>query len=145
MDAFGPPPALLLVGVFAFILLVLGCIVARRFQLITRPGSFECLLYDDKKDAWRTGIMTYDHQQLDWYRLLSLAPGASLSWPRRSLLMNAMKPAEEEVALGLGSQYMVIDIGSETGELRLALPQDACFGLSSWLESGPPGGLKEFE
>lgn len=126
-------------GLLGLVLLLsaLAVLFAGRVRALgNRVGSFECALRPAGEAEWTSGIAVYGVQRLDWHRTVSLAMRPHRQWARGELDVIAW-----ERRSGAGGPTGVIEATcSHRGEeFELALRSSAFFGLTSWLESLPPG------
>lgn len=128
------------------LLLVLGLAliawIALRRTLLVRSGAID-LCWRDRLDddgrGWYLGLAKFEGADLQLFRSFSPLP-----WPNRSLdrvtlsLGDRRIPAGAELDL-LPRGAVIIRCTDGAGEFELGMTDAALTGLSSWLESTPPG------
>ncbi len=116
-------------------------LLARRSWL-ARGGSvsvsLRCPRHRDGR-RWVVGLGRYDAERLLWFRLLSLAPRARVTLPRRGISVRARRAPTGPERGALRPDVVVLDCSSDNGPLEIALPESALPGFLAWLESAPPG------
>jgi hypothetical protein len=127
----------------AFLVLVLlaaAVLAARRYLLERGGGTVECgLRIPAARGAWRLGVASYQQDDLFWYDALGVRLRPEEVFPRRSLaVVSRRHPASGEEAT-LGPDRVVLEARTDSGDVELALPEDALTGFLSWLEAAPPG------
>lgn len=137
-----PSPILWIVGALLCLAIGIWFTFAQRVRTMYGAGAFDCWYLD--RQSWRAGLMMYHPDGLRWFRRRSLRFGPENCWPRESLLMVNVRPALPEDGLPPQSDYVVAVISHNSEHLTIALPEDSCTGLASWLEAGPPGSWAQF-
>lgn len=119
----------------AVVVLGLAAFYLRLRTLGSRVGSFECAL--STPTGWSSGIAHYGVDQLRWYRVVSLSPRPSHSWPRSAIVVTTRAVRDPDAATG-PSAILEITCDVDGQEIRLAMRAAPYSGLASWLESQPP-------
>ncbi len=131
----------------AFILLVLMmlaygvALVIRRRVLSRNGGTFEVsyrLVGGESTGGWALGLGRYTDEQLEWFRIFSLAPWPKKSWPRRQLTFASRRTPDAPEQVTLYADHVVVTCQLPTETVELAMSPSSLMGLQSWLESGPP-------
>lgn len=115
-------------------------VVLRRVQLLRRGGSMVVLrgLPAPEGRGWRHGVLRYDEETLDFYRVSSLRLGPDRRVARRRLTVSdrrRARPAERDT-VPPGSTVLLLDDGR--GEVELALGGGSLTAFLAWVESSPP-------
>jgi hypothetical protein len=120
--------------------LLLFAVVWRRSLLRRRGATVDlCLRDQPPRGGWALGLGRFAGDELEWFRLFSLAPR-----PRRSLSRSALavvdrrRPASSEV-LSLMTSAVVVACDGPSGPIELAMEESAVTGFLAWLEAAPPG------
>ncbi|GAB36548.1 DUF2550 domain-containing protein [Gordonia otitidis] len=136
------------VVVVLLILLVLALVVCGllgyRLQQLRSAGTAALLreLPADFDEGWRHGSVHYGDDSLRYFRLSSLRPGPSRSFPRHGIEIVGRRCAA-------GSEGVILDgmtilhvredrDGEEPREYELALTPDGVTAFQAWLEAGAP-------
>ena len=134
--------SLVVVGVLLALLLPLVTLAVRRRALQWGGGAVEVSLrlkHAEPGGGWVLGVGRFTGDDLQWYRVFSLAPRPRRTLSRRSLSICRQRPPEgpEVYALLDGAVVMECRVGSEP--VTLAMDPSAVTGFLAWLESRPPG------
>ncbi|WP_134742091.1 DUF2550 domain-containing protein [Nocardioides sp. 503] len=127
------------------LLLVLGyglALVVRRRLLSRHGGTFELSHRVRPQKAgrgWVLGVGRYSGQDLQWFRLFSLAPRPKRTWAREDLYYDGRREQQGAEQVSLYPDHVVIHCQTAAGEIELALSQASLTGFQSWLEARPPG------
>jgi len=134
----------LLAAVLIAFALVASGIAGRRFLLGRGGAAVDCGLRRPAGEGpWRLGVVSYQRDELLWYRVFGvvLRPGEILQ--RRGLTVVSRRPAApaEEASLGaIGPALIVVECQlGDGGSVELAMSQPALTGFLAWLEAAPPG------
>lgn len=129
-----------LVGVSAIIVAVF---LVRRRNLSRGSSSFDCSVYVDataKRGArWRLGVAMYGEAAVAWFPMFSFGRKPGLSMPRRELEISSPREPSDEEQFSVQPGAVVLECTLSGESLHLAMSPDAAAGLSSWIESAPPG------
>ena len=118
----------------------------RRWLLARRGGTVEMSLRLRKGShgrGWVLGTGRYVGDELQWFRVFSLAPRPRRTLSRRGLrvLHRRVPTGPERLALQAG--MVVLECTSDAGPVEIAIGESALTGILSWLEAGAPGSLVE--
>jgi hypothetical protein len=131
------------VGLLLLLLLFYGlCLVVRRRWISRNGGTFEFSVRVRSSRAgrgWILGVGRYNGDDLEWFRIFSLAPRARLTYRRDELeYVGRRDPAGAE-AYSLYSGHIIVSCRTPTGPLEVAMSPEALTGFLAWLEAAPPG------
>lgn len=91
----------------------------------------------DDGRAWRHGVVRYDDNAVEYFRLRSWRPGPQRLVLRQGVVTRGRRnptPAEADV---LGDGMVVLELADSGGAFELALDSGAVTAFQSWLESRP--------
>lgn len=129
-----------LVGVAA---VVVALFLVRRRSLSRGSSSFDCSVFVDapskRGNRWRLGVAMYGQASVEWFPMFSFGRRPALTLPRRELEIDNRRDPSEEEQFAVQPGAVVLDCTLTGKSLNLAMSPDAAAGLSSWLESAPPG------
>lgn len=135
-----------LVEGFLIALLVLALpllmFAARRRWLARQGGMFECSLRlaAAPGSGWALGVARYRSEDLEWFRIFSLAFRPRLRLNRRSTTVVDSRAPDHAEALMLYRDQQVLTLADPQGRrTELAMGCESITGLLSWLEAAPPG------
>ena len=129
-------------GVVLGVFLLYGiALIIRRRVLARHRGTFELshrVRTDSSGRGWVLGLGRYTPTTLEWFRIFSLNPRPKHVWQRGELVyVDRREPGGVE-QLSLYPDHVVIRCSTPTGEMELALSQEALMGFQAWLEAAPP-------
>ena len=130
-------------GVLLF-LAVLYCValVVRRRWLSRNGGTFEFSVRvrpGRGGRGWALGVGRYVGDQLEWFRIFTLAPRPRLSYRREDLEFVGRRDPEGVEAFSMYSGHIVVSCRTPSGLLEVAMSPAALTGFLAWLEAAPPG------
>ena len=130
-------------GVLLLLVLLSGLLlVIRRRWISRRGGTFEFSIRVRSTKAgrgWILGVGRYSGEQLQWFRIFSLAPRPKLTYQRSELEYVGRRDAVGAEAYSLYSGHIIVSCDSPSGLLEVAMSPQALTGFLAWLEAGPPG------
>jgi hypothetical protein len=129
-------------GLFGLVLLYGLALVVRRRWLSRHGGTFEFSVRVRSGRAgrgWILGVGRYTGDDLEWFRIFSLAPRPRFTYRRSELEYVGRRDPEGVEAYSLYSGHIVVTCRTPAGLLEVAMSPDALTGFLSWLEAAPPG------
>jgi hypothetical protein len=130
-------------GVLLFLLLFYGlCLVVRRRWISRHGGTFEFSVRVRSGRAgrgWILGVGRYSGDDLEWFRIFSLAPRPRLTYQRRELSYAGRRDPVGVEAYSLYSGHIIVSCQTPSGPLEVAMSPQALTGFLAWLEAAPPG------
>lgn len=131
---------MVLAALLALLVLITVAVAVRRLRLL-RGGGAEVVLRQLPAPAgrgWRHGVVRYDEDELVFYRVASLRPGADRRVRRRTLsvLERRSPEASEQDVVPPGAT--VLRLSDERGVSEIALAGGTLTGFLAWMESSPP-------
>lgn len=131
----------------AFLLLLVlaaAALATRRYLLERGGGTVECGLRSSAaRGAWRLGVASYQGDELRWYGALAVRFRPEHVFHRRSLTVVSRRASLPSETTALGPEHIVVELKSDSGEVELAMTQEALTGFLAWLEASPPGSHLE--
>lgn len=141
--------ALLLCGLFVFLVLLGLFVFGLRRRLIQRSGgTFDCSLRWEvpaeepsgtKGKGWSYGVARYRGDRVEWFRVFSYAPRPRRLLPREAIAVIERRTPQGEEELALLSDAVVLTCLLRDTRVELAMSDDALTGFLAWLEAAPPG------
>ena len=129
-------------AVLVLVLLYGLALVVRRRVLSRHGGTFE-LSYRVRSEragrGWLLGLGRYSGDDLEWFRIFSLAPRPKRVWERSALSYVGRRDPEGTERLSLYPEHTVVQVDSAEGDLELAMAPSSLMGFQAWLEAAPPG------
>ncbi|MCA1711451.1 MAG: DUF2550 domain-containing protein [Actinobacteria bacterium] len=89
--------------------------------------------------GWVLGVGRFDGDELQWYRVFSLAMRPRRTLSRRDLKVTAQRAPHGPERMALLSGAVVMECRSARGPVELAMEPSAVTGFLAWLEARPPG------
>ena len=135
--------------VAAAVLAVVGAIALAfasiwlRRRVLQRDGGTVELSLRLKRTArdrgWVQGIGRFVGDDLQWYRVFSLATRPRRTLSRRDLQVQRQRPPTGPEAYSLQDGAVVMECSSSRGPVELGMDSSAVTGFLAWLEGRPPG------
>jgi hypothetical protein len=117
--------------------------IAARRRLLQRDGGTIELSLRLKPEArgrgWVLGIGRFVEDDLQWYRVFSLAPGPRRTFSRRELQVLEQRPPRGAETYALLAGAVVMECRTSAGPVQLGMDPAAVNGFLAWLEARPPG------
>lgn len=133
--ALATAAALLVVGV--------GVFVVRRSLIARGMGTFDCSMRREgtqhKTGGWMLGVARYERDRLDWFRVFTLSPRPTWSLTRSRLIIQERRAPRGAEAHAIMPGWVIVRCVYGHVTLEFAMSEPAYSGLSTWLESAPPG------
>jgi hypothetical protein len=131
------------VGVCLLAAVVLVVAFACRRRWLSRDGgTFDCSLQLAEKDhgrGWALGVARYVGDDLQWFRVFSLALGPKLTVNRRQLQgVRTRRPIGNEPLITYAG-HVIVDAQLRDRTVHFAMTEEALTGVLAWMESAPPG------
>ena len=130
-------------GLLVVLVLAYGAaLVVRRRVLSRHGGTFELshrLRRARPGRGWVLGLGRYSGDELEWFRIFTLAPRPKRQWNRSGLTYDARREPESVEQHVLYPGHVVIRCQGPEGEVELAMSSASLTGFQAWLEARPPG------
>lgn len=115
----------------------------RRRWLSRQGGLFDCSVRLSAKSpgaGWALGVARYSGDNLEWFRVFSVALRPRLIFPRSQARAGAQRDPDPIESVFLYDEQRVLTLELADGSSwELAMSSASLTGLLSWLESAPPG------
>jgi hypothetical protein len=133
--------------VLLIVCLCLGYLAFRRVRLMRGGGVDLCLrrrpaVVPRARDAsigWHAGVGRYRGDRMEFHRLTSFRPGASIALDRTELEILARRPPLDAESWVMPSASAVLRCRSGAADVELAMGPGVLTGFLAWLEAAPPG------
>jgi hypothetical protein len=113
----------------------------RRRWLSRDGGTFDCSLQLAEKNdgrGWALGLARYVGDDLQWFRVFSLAWWPKLTVNRRRLEgVRTRRPMGNE-PLVTYADHVIADVELRDRTVHFAMTEEALTGVLAWMESAPP-------
>jgi hypothetical protein len=131
-------------GLLALLVLLYGLsLVVRRRVLSRHGGTFELSHRmrpgQELGHGWLLGLGRYSGEELEWFRIFTLAPRPKRSWHRSTLSYDGARDPEGLERTVLYPDHLVVDCRGPQGAVELAMSRESLTGFQAWLEASPPG------
>ena len=117
---------------------VLG-LAAWRFIALRPTGTTVALrsLPADGDHGWRHGKLVYDGEDLTYYKLRSLSPGADVVFERRSLDFVKTRRAVDGETDFLAQDVIIVEASQAGTHYEFGVDRNGAMALIAWIESAP--------
>jgi hypothetical protein len=131
-------------GLVVLLVLLYGfLLIARRRVLSRNGGTFELSHRmrsgEEPGRGWLLGLGRYSGEELEWFRIFTLAPRPKRAWNRAWLSYTGAREPEGLERTVLYPDHLVVDCESPHGFVELAMSRESLTGFQAWLEARPPG------
>lgn len=131
-------------GLLVLLVLLYGlALVVRRRVLSRHGGTFELSHRlepgTEPGRGWLLGLGRYSGDELEWFRIFTLAPRPKRSWDRARLTYDGVREPEGVERTVLYPDHLVVDCRDPRGPVELAMSRESLTGFQAWLEARPPG------
>lgn len=133
-------PLLILAAALLLVLMMLGAMGVRRFQLRRTLGTFDASI-STVPGRWTMGVCRYGEGELVFLRLFSVSPIPDRRFIRSSVeLLGWRKPEEAEIGK-VQPGCVIVKMEYDGQSVLVAMDYGAYNGLSAWIEAGPAVGI----
>jgi uncharacterized protein DUF2550 len=131
-------------GLVVLLVLLYGVLLVVRRRVLSRHGGTFELSHrvwpgEDPGRGWLLGLGRYSGEELEWFRIFTLAPRPKRAWNRALLTYDGARQPEGVERTVLYPDHLVVECRSPHGEVELAMSRESLTGFQSWLEARPPG------
>jgi len=131
-------------GLVVLLVLLYGLLLVVRRRVLSRHGGTFELSHRMRPDeepgrGWLLGLGRYSGEELEWFRIFTLAPRPKRTWNRARLSYDAVREPEGLERTVLYPNHLVVDCESPQGAVELAMSRESLTGFQAWLEARPPG------
>jgi hypothetical protein len=91
----------------------------------------------DDGRAWRHGVVRYDDNAMEYFRLRSLRPGPNRLVLRQVVATQGRRSPTPSEADVMDSSMVILELADRDGSFELAMDCGAVTAFQSWLESRP--------
>ena len=90
--------------------------------------------------GWLLGLGRYSGEELEWFRIFTLAPRPKRAWDRAAAVLRRRRvsPRGRSARCSTPTTWS-IGCQSPRGPVELAMSRESLTGFQAWLESRPPG------
>lgn len=135
-------PAEIVIALVLLVVLPFAAIVVRRRLLSRAGGAIELSLRLKTRSqgrGWVLGVGRFVGDDLQWFRVFSLAGRPRRTLSRRDLEVRSRRVPKGSESLSLLKGAEVVELRSALGVVEVALDRHAMTGFLAWLEARPPG------
>jgi Protein of unknown function (DUF2550) len=130
--------------ILALLVLLYGLLLVVRRRVLSRHGGTFELSHrlrpgPEKGRGWLLGLGRYSGEELEWFRIFTLAARPKRSWHRSQLSYDRAREPEGAEKTVLYPDHVVVDCQGPRGPVELAMSRESLTGFQAWLEAGPPG------
>ncbi|HFG8933728.1 TPA: DUF2550 domain-containing protein [Corynebacterium striatum] len=131
------------IGLFLLALgvIVLACLflAARRFFMLRERGTSVLLRSLPAKDShtWRHGVMRYNGEYVEYFKLRSVSLQADLRFNRLDVELIGTRPLDDDEAAFMSEGQSVLHFSLGGQEYEIASDSHGIMGLTAWIEAAP--------
>lgn len=121
------------------VLLGLATMVLRT-RALAREGNLAVMSVHRPETGWRTGMVRFRADRLEWFSFRTLRFSPQRTWPRGDFVLgsrNTMDADERPRSMTGDAVSVEVQCGAES--FRIAMAPGDYTALRSWSESAPPG------
>jgi hypothetical protein len=131
-------------GLVVLLVLLYGLLLVVRRRVLSRHGGTFELSHrlrpgEDLGRGWLLGLGRYSGEELEWFRIFTLAPRPKRAWNRARLSYDGARQPEGLERTVLYPDHLVVECQSPQGMVELAMSRESLTGFQSWLEARLPG------
>jgi hypothetical protein len=131
-------------GLLVLLVLLYGLLLVVRRRVLSRHGGTFELSHrmrpgQEPGRGWLLGLGRYSGEELQWFRIFTLAVRPKRSWHRSRLSYDGAREPEGTERTVLYPNHLVVDCQSPQGVVELAMSRESLTGFQAWLEARPPG------
>ena len=131
-------------GLLVLLVVLYGLLLVVRRRVLSRNGGTFELSHrmrpgQEPGRGWLLGLGRYSGEELEWFRIFTLAPRPKRAWHRAGLSYDAVREPEGLERTVLYPDHLVVDCRSPQGAVELAMSRESLTGFQAWLEARPPG------
>jgi hypothetical protein len=131
-------------GLLVLLVLLYGVLLVVRRRVLSRHGgtfelSHRTRPQEESGRGWLLGLGRYSGEELEWFRIFTLAPRPKRAWNRARLSYDGVREPEGLERTVLYPDHLVVECQSPQGSVELAMSRESLTGFQAWLEARPPG------
>ena len=131
-------------GLLVLLVLLYGLLLVVRRRVLSRGGgtfelSHRLRFVQEPGRGWLLGLGRYSGEELEWFRIFTLAPRPKRVWHRAWLSYVDVRDPEGPERTVLYPDHLIVECQSPSGAVDLAMSRDSLTGFQAWLEARPPG------
>jgi Protein of unknown function (DUF2550) len=131
------------IGIGLLVVLVLFALLFVRRSLIARlGGTIEVSLRLSTLlpgRGWSSGLGRFAGDELQWYRIFSLALRPRRVLHRQVLAVQGRRRPDGPERLALPADWMILSCNGPQQSIEIAMAESTLTGFLSWIEAAPPG------
>ena len=129
----------ILLGVALIVLAAVVIIAALRFFTVRSKGTTVLLrkLPASGVHGWRHGVLLYDSEFVEFFKLRSLTPGRDLRFNRLNIAISEFREMTDREAAFISPSQRVLGITVGDVDFEIACNQHAFMAFNEWVEAAP--------
>lgn len=121
------------------VLVGLGAMVYRT-RTLSREGNLAVLATRYPNGSWRTGMVRYRPDRLEWFSFRTLRFAPERIWRRGEFVLGSRNPLDEsQLPRAMSGDAVAVDVECGAEKFSIAMAPADYTALRSWSESAPPG------
>lgn len=126
---------------FVLILIILAVIIlaAVRFFTLRSRGTTVLLRLLPAKDSysWRHGLVRYNGEYMEYFKLRSVLPRANMRFNRLDITLNGIRSLDDDEASFMPAGDQVMGISVHGKDYEIASDAHGIMALNAWVEAAP--------
>ena len=126
---------------FVLILIILAVIIlaAVRFFTLRSRGTTVLLRLLPAKDShsWRHGLVRYNGEYMEYFKLRSVLPRANMRFNRLDITLNGIRSLDDDEASFMPASDQVMGISVHGKDYEIASDAQGIMALNAWVEAAP--------
>lgn len=116
------------------------CAMVYRTRALSRSGNLAILATRFPRGQWRTGMVRYRADRLEWFTFRSLRFRPERTWRRGEFVLGSRSSLEgEALPRAMTGDAVSVDVECGGERFQIAMAPGDYTALRSWSESAPPG------
>ena len=131
----------------ALIVLAVILLAAVRFFTLRSRGTSVLLRLLPAKDShsWRHGLVRYNGEHMEYFKLRSVLPSANMRFNRLDITLNGTRPLDDDEASFMSAATEVVRFRAKGKEYELASDAHGIMAFGAWVEAAPSKRQQRFD
>ncbi|WP_144792184.1 DUF2550 domain-containing protein [Corynebacterium singulare] len=128
-----------LLFLLALIVLAVILLAAVRFFTLRSRGTSVLLRLLPAKDShsWRHGLVRYNGEHMEYFKLRSVLPSANMRFNRLDITLNGTRPLDDDEASFMPAGEQIMRMSVHGKDYEIAADAQGIMALNAWVEAAP--------